>query len=37
MAGRLTERGAALVSALDGLARWAEQYLPAEPGRGAGC
>ncbi|MEV0155607.1 helix-turn-helix domain-containing protein [Micromonospora sp. NPDC050686] len=30
---QLTDRGAALVPALDALARWAHQNLPAEPDR----
>ncbi|MEH0844627.1 helix-turn-helix domain-containing protein [Micromonospora sp. CPCC 205711] len=31
---RLTERGAALLPALDALARWADENLPAEPAGG---
>ncbi|WP_089010066.1 winged helix-turn-helix transcriptional regulator [Micromonospora viridifaciens] len=34
---QLTERGAALVPALDALARWAHENLPAEAGRAGGC
>jgi DNA-binding HxlR family transcriptional regulator len=33
---QLTERGAALLPALDALARWADENLPDAPGRG-GC
>ncbi|MFE9656223.1 winged helix-turn-helix transcriptional regulator [Micromonospora sp. NPDC006431] len=34
---QLTDRGAALLPALDALARWAHDHLPAEPGRPGGC
>jgi DNA-binding HxlR family transcriptional regulator len=34
---QLTERGAALLPALDALARWAHENLPVEPGRRPGC
>ncbi|MEU3458179.1 helix-turn-helix domain-containing protein [Micromonospora sp. NPDC006766] len=34
---QLTDRGAALVPALDALARWAHDHLPAEAGRAGGC
>ncbi|WP_130336054.1 winged helix-turn-helix transcriptional regulator [Micromonospora kangleipakensis] len=34
---QLTERGAALLPALDALARWAHENLPVEPGRRLGC
>lgn len=33
----LTERGAALLPALDALARWAHENLPDQPGRAGGC
>jgi len=34
---QLTDRGAALVPALDALARWAHDNLPAEAGRAGDC
>ncbi|MEU2615424.1 helix-turn-helix domain-containing protein [Micromonospora sp. NPDC007271] len=34
---RLTDRGAALVPALDALARWAHDHLPTEAGGAGGC
>ncbi|WP_200214396.1 winged helix-turn-helix transcriptional regulator [Micromonospora coerulea] len=34
---QLTERGAALVPALDALARWAHENLPVEPAGRPGC
>ncbi|MFE9692277.1 winged helix-turn-helix transcriptional regulator [Micromonospora sp. NPDC005806] len=34
---QLTDRGAALAPALEALASWADENLPAEPGRGGGC
>lgn len=33
----LTERGGALLPALDALARWAHENLPDQPGRAGGC
>ncbi|MEO3778971.1 helix-turn-helix domain-containing protein [Micromonospora sp. B11E3] len=34
---QLTDRGAALVPALEALAQWAQENLPAEAGGGGGC
>ncbi|MCW3818654.1 helix-turn-helix transcriptional regulator [Micromonospora sp. DR5-3] len=34
---QLTDPGAALLPALDALARWAHDHLPAEAGRAGGC
>ncbi|GAA2711955.1 winged helix-turn-helix transcriptional regulator [Micromonospora olivasterospora] len=34
---QLTDRGAALAPALEALARWAHENLPAEAGRAGGC
>ncbi|MFU8874226.1 winged helix-turn-helix transcriptional regulator [Micromonospora sp. SL4-19] len=34
---QLTDRGAALVPALDALTRWAHENLPAEAGRAGAC